>query len=132
MAFAPSAFPMLTALLLVGSLLADAATVTYNFNVTWVPANPDGLYVRPTIGINGQWPLPILRATVGDTVLVVVNNQLGNQSTTLHFHGLYMNGTADMDGPLLVSQCAIVPGQTFTYNFTASPPSSAPIRRRVC
>jgi len=69
-------------------------------------------------GINGQWPLPIMRATVGDQVIVNVDNQLGNQSTTLHFHGLFMNGTSNMDGPAQVSQCGIPPGGTFTYNFT--------------
>ncbi|KAI4198922.1 MAG: hypothetical protein LQ350_004987 [Teloschistes chrysophthalmus] len=76
-------------LLLVSS--AVAATVTYDFNITWVTAQPDG-FSRPTIGINGQWPIPHITATVGDRVIVNVNNQLGNQTTTLHFHGLYMNG----------------------------------------
>jgi FtsP/CotA-like multicopper oxidase with cupredoxin domain len=42
-----------------------------------VRANPDGLQERPTIGINGHWPLPVMTATVGDTVVVTVNNQLG-------------------------------------------------------
>ena len=98
----------------------EAATVTYDFNVTWVRANPDGLFERPTIGINNQWPLPILYASVGDTVIVNVDNQLGNQSTTLHFHGLYMNGTTQMDGPLQVSQCDITSGTKFKYNFTVS------------
>jgi len=59
-----------------------------------------------------------MRATVGDQVIVNVDNQLGNQSTTLHFHGLFMNGTSNMDGPAQVSQCGIPPGGTFTYNFT--------------
>ena len=96
----------------------QAATVTYDFNITWVLANPDGLFERGTIGINGQWPLPQMRATVGDRVIVNVNNQLGNQSTTLHFHGLFMNGSTEMDGPAGVSQCKIPSGASFTYNFT--------------
>jgi iron transport multicopper oxidase len=120
MAISLSNFPILSLLLLVYSLMAEAATVIYNFNITWVSANPDGLRERPTIGINGQWPLPIMYATVGDTIIVNVENQLGNQSTTLHFHGLYMNGTTGMDGALQVSQCAIIPGHGFTYNFTVS------------
>ena len=53
-------------------------------------------------------------------VIVNVDNQLGNQSTTLHFHGLYMNGTTEMDGPLQVSQCDITSGTKFKYNFTVS------------
>ena len=99
-------------------MLARAATVTYNFNITWVTANPDGVFIRPVMGINGQWPIPYITATVGDRVVVNVLNQLGNASTSLHFHGLYMNGTTHMDGPVGVTQCSLPPGTTFTYNFT--------------
>ncbi|KAI9877321.1 MAG: hypothetical protein M1830_004251 [Pleopsidium flavum] len=108
------------ALLLLLGFLAQATTVTYDFNVTWVVTNPDGAFQRPTIGINGQWPLPHITATVGDRVVVNVNNQLGNQSTSLHFHGLYMNGTTHMDGAVGVSQCSIPPGASFTYEFMVS------------
>lgn len=93
------------------------ATVIYNWNITWVTANPDGAFERPTIGINGKWPLPSLTATTGDRVVVNVINQLGNQTTSLHFHGLYMNGSTHMDGPAGVSQCSIPPGASFTYDF---------------
>lgn len=99
---------------------ALAATVVYDFDIGWVLANPDGAFERPTIGINGQWPLPRIEATVGDTVVVHAHNSLGNQSTSLHFHGLFMNGSTHMDGPSQVTQCPIVPGTSFTYNFTVS------------
>jgi iron transport multicopper oxidase len=128
MAISLSHFPISFALLLslITSIVGAATTsytpktVTYDFNITWVTSNPDGAYERTTIGINNQWPLPIITATKGDQIIVNVNNQLGNQTTTLHFHGLFMNGTADMDGPNQVSQCAIQPGTSFTYNFTVS------------
>lgn len=122
MAISLSNFPILPLLLLVWSRVIEGAVITYDYNITWVRANPDGLFERPTIGINGQWPLPVMYATVGDTVIVNVDNQLGNQSTTLHFHGLYMNGTNQMDGPLQVTQCEITPGTTFKYNFTVGYP----------
>jgi iron transport multicopper oxidase len=118
MAISLSYFPILPALLLAFVLATEAATVTYDFNITWVRANPDGAFERPTIGINGRWPLPVMTATKGDRVIVNVNNQLGNQTTTIHFHGLFMNGTTDMDGPAQVTQCGIPPGSQFTYNFT--------------
>jgi iron transport multicopper oxidase len=95
-----------------------AKTVTYNWAITWVSANPDGELVRPVIGINGQWPCPTLKASIGDNVVVNVHNQLGNQSTGLHWHGLYQNGTAAMDGPVGLTQCAIPPGGSQTYSFT--------------
>ena len=108
------------AVLLAFTFLAQAATVNYNFNVTWVKANPDGAFNRPVIGINGEWPIPVMTATVGDRVVVNVVNQLGNVSTSLHFHGLYMNGTTEMDGPVAVTQCAIAPGESFKYDFHVS------------
>lgn len=98
--------------------LSKAATVTYDFNIAWLTSNPDGAFDRPTIGINGQWPIPPIVGNVGDNIVVQVTNQLGNQSTSLHFHGLFMNGTTHMDGPSQVSQCSIAPGSSFTYNFT--------------
>lgn len=99
---------------------ARAGNVTYDFKIGWVTANPDGAKARPVMGINGQWPLPIITANVGDRVVVNVVNDLGNQSTSLHFHGLYQNGTTDMDGPPGVNQCPIAPGATFTYDFEVS------------
>lgn len=104
--------------------ISTAKTVTYDFNIGWVTSNPDGAFDRPTIGINGQWPIPRIEADVGDTVVVHATNQLGNQSTSLHFHGLYQNGTTHMDGPSQVSQCAIAPGSSFTYNFTINQPGT--------
>lgn len=106
---------------LAGSL---AATVTHDFNVTWVNANPDGNFVRPVIGINGKWPIPTIELNMGDRIVINVNNQLGNQSTSLHFHGLFMNGTTQMDGPAGVSQCPIPPGSSFKYNFTVEQPGT--------
>jgi iron transport multicopper oxidase len=102
---------------LLGSIV-QCATVTYDFDVGWTYANPDGQRTRPVMGINGQWPIPPIVVTKGDQVIVNVKNSLGNESTSLHFHGLYMNGTTHMDGPVGVTQCAIVPGSSFTYNFT--------------
>jgi len=108
----------LSALVVSFGFLCHADLVIYNFNITWVTANPDKAFDRPTIGINGHWPLPQITVTKGDRLIVNVNNQLGNQSTSLHFHGLYQNGTNQMDGAVGVTQCGILPGSSFTYNFT--------------
>jgi iron transport multicopper oxidase len=94
-----------------------AATVTFDFDIGWVTANPDGKADRPVIGINSQWPIPAIEVTLGDRVIINVLNSLGNQSTSLHFHGLFMNGSTHMDGPVQVSQCAIPAGSRFTYDF---------------
>ena len=107
-------------LLLAAPVFVSAAIVTYDFNITWVNRNPDNAFERPVIGINGQWPLPMITATLGDRVVVNVQNQLGNQSTSLHFHGLYMNGSSEMDGPVAATQCPIAPGSRFKYDFNVS------------
>ena len=115
--------------------LTDAATINYDWNVEWLTANPDGLAERPVIGINGQWPLPLINVTKGDHIIVNLHNkvrvlresahvceantrQLGNESTSMHWHGLFQRGTTDMDGSGGVNQCDIPPGSSMTYNFT--------------
>ncbi|CAH0023446.1 unnamed protein product [Clonostachys rhizophaga] len=95
-----------------------AKTVTYDFNVSWVNANPDGLYERKVVGINGQWPLPVIEVNKGDRLVVNMYNGLGGKSSSIHFHGMYQNGTNEMDGPSMVTQCPIPPGSSMTYNFT--------------
>lgn len=102
------------------SSLVRGKTIVHDFSVGWVTANPDGAFDRPTIGINGEWPLPLISATVGDHIQVNVKNELGNASTSLHFHGFFQNGTNHMDGAVGVTQCAIPPGSSFTYEFDVS------------
>ena len=91
---------------------------SYTWNIGWVERNPDTLQTRPVIGINGQWPLPTLNVDIGETVTIQLVNQLGNQTTSLHFHGIFQNGTNEMDGPVGLVQCPIGPGETFTQTFT--------------
>ena len=76
-----------------------ASAAVYNWDVTWVLINPDGLLTRSVIGINGQWPPPAIHANVGEQITVVLTNQLGNETTGMHFHGFFQEGTNFMDGP---------------------------------
>ncbi|RAK74980.1 ferro-O2-oxidoreductase [Aspergillus fijiensis CBS 313.89] len=98
--------------------LGQAKTVTYDFNLTWVNANPDGLAERKVIGVNGQWPLPVIEVDKGDRLVVNMYNGLETHNSSIHFHGLYQNGTTSMDGPSMLNQCPVVPGASITYNFT--------------
>jgi iron transport multicopper oxidase len=107
-------------LLLAIGEFAAAKEVVYDFNVTWVTANPDGLAERKIVGINGQWPLPVIEVDKGDRLIVNMYNGLGDKSTSIHFHGMFQNGTNDMDGASMVTQCPIPPGSSFTYNFTVN------------
>jgi iron transport multicopper oxidase len=107
-------------LLALSQSLVLAKDVLYDFNVTWVTANPDGLAERKVAGINGQWPLPVIEVDKGDQLIVSIYNGLGNSNTSIHFHGMYQNGTNAMDGASMLTQCPIPPGASFTYNFTVN------------
>ncbi|CAM6127142.1 unnamed protein product [Calypogeia fissa] len=118
MALWPRAILSRAVTLLLLSGWCAAKTVTYNFDVTWVTGNPDGHTERKVVGVNGQWPLPVIEVNKGDQLVVNMHNGLGDRSATIHFHGMYQNGTNEMDGPSMVTQCPVPPGADFTYNFT--------------
>jgi len=99
---------------------AIAGSVTYDWDIGWTTAAPDG-FSRPVIGINGQWPIPVLECNVGDTVTVNMKNSLGNQNTGIHFHGMTQSGTPQMDGTSMVAQCPVPPGASFTQTFQSLP-----------
>jgi plastocyanin len=71
--------------------------------------------VQEAFAYNGMVPGPQLRAEVGDTVRIVLRNEL-EEPTTIHWHGLYV--PPNMDGVPVISQDAVLPGETFTYEFT--------------
>jgi FtsP/CotA-like multicopper oxidase with cupredoxin domain len=74
------------------------------------------------LSYNGQVPGPEIRVTEGDTVRVIVKNELADQSTAIHFHGVMLPNK--MDGVPFVTQPPIKPGETFTYEFVAKNPGS--------
>lgn len=107
----------LISLLTTGTLLAAtclAKEVKYYWDIGYVQANPDGQMDRQVIGVNGHWPPPPLHVTLNDTLVIETRNSL-EAPTTLHAHGMYQNGTNYMDGPFMVTQCGIPPGQNMTY-----------------
>src|SRR4051812_31207098 len=53
-----------------------------------------------TLGINGSYLGPTLRASQGDPVLINVTNQIG-EATTLHWHGMHLPPAMD-GGPYQV------------------------------
>ncbi|AAS52052.1 ADR132Wp [Eremothecium gossypii ATCC 10895] len=81
-------------------------------------ANPDTLKERPVITCNGEYPWPAVRVKQGDKVSVLLENGFEKWNTSLHFHGMFQNGTNQMDGPEMVTQCPIPPGGSMWYNFT--------------
>jgi FtsP/CotA-like multicopper oxidase with cupredoxin domain/plastocyanin len=64
---------------------------------------------------NGTVPGPQLRAEVGDHVRIILHNELP-EPTTIHSHGLFV--PPEMDGVPVISQPAVMPGESFTYEYT--------------
>ncbi|KAI0849334.1 putative ferroxidase [Daldinia vernicosa] len=102
---------------------SSAKTVTYDWNVTWVFASPDG-FGRPVIGINDAWPCPTIEADVGDFVSINLNNKLGNETTGLHFHGINQIRSNFMDGAVGTNQCPLPPDHSVKYRFYADAPGT--------
>ncbi|KAF8750790.1 Ferroxidase laccase [Rhizoctonia solani] len=84
-------------------------TREYNWTISMRVGAPDGFY-RQMLVVNGQYPGPTIEANEGDTIIVNVKNKLPHVGTSLHWHGLFQNGTAWMDGPAGITQCPIPSG----------------------
>lgn len=66
-------------------------------------------------GYNGEVHGPTIEAVEGDRVRIYVTNKL-IAPTTVHWHGVILN--SGMDGVGGLSQRAILPGETFVYEWT--------------
>jgi FtsP/CotA-like multicopper oxidase with cupredoxin domain len=74
------------------------------------------------LGYNGMWPGPVVRVVEGDKVRMNFTNNL-DETTGVHMHGIDFDDFR-MDGIPFVTQLPIVPGETFSYEFVASPSGS--------
>ena len=69
-------------------------------------------------GYNGQMPGPEIRVREGDTVRITLKNELP-VPTTIHWHGV--NVPNAMDGVAGLNQAPVEPGDSFVYEFVATP-----------
>jgi len=74
------------------------------------------------LGFNKMWPGPAIRVTEGDKVRINVTNNL-DETTGVHMHGIEFDDW-HMDGIPFLTQPPIIPGETFAYEFTATPHGS--------
>ncbi|MGY3053107.1 CopA family copper-resistance protein [Pedobacter sp. UYEF25] len=70
---------------------------------------------KRAIAVNGQIPMPTLTFTEGDTALIYVHNNLKKETTSLHWHGLFLPNR--YDGVPNLTQMPIKPGETHVYKF---------------
>lgn len=76
---------------------------------------------RPVVVFNKTLPGPDIIVYEGQTVIIHVTNKMRSEVLSVHWHGLYQRNTPFMDGVPFITQCPILPGQTFTYKFQAYP-----------
>ncbi|XP_048588242.1 laccase-4 isoform X2 [Nematostella vectensis] len=81
----------------------------------------DGTKPRTIFTINDKFPGPTLEVMEGAEVVVTVVNEMSTEATSLHFHGIHMTNNPWMDGVPYISQCPILPRQSFQYRFVAEP-----------
>jgi len=88
--------------------------VRYDLHVRDTIVNFSGKEKR-AISVNGQIPMPTLTFTEGDIAEIYVHNDLKNEDTALHWHGLFLPNKED--GVPYLTQMPIKPGTTHKYTF---------------
>ncbi|KAF8327832.1 laccase [Amanita rubescens] len=87
--------------------------------------SPDG-FNRSAVVAGGtagsaSMPGPLIVGTKGGQLSLNVIDALTNTTmlttTSIHWHGIFQDGTQWDDGPVGVSQCPIIPGDSFLYQF---------------
>jgi len=83
---------------------------------------PDG-YLRSTTLAGGTFPGPLIQANKGESFALNVVNELKDPemwlSTSVHWHGIFQNGTNYADGTSFVTQCPIAQNHSFLHRFEA-------------
>ncbi|KAB1209571.1 L-ascorbate oxidase [Morella rubra] len=97
--------------------IAEARIRYHKWDVKYEFRSPD-CYKKLVITINGMSPGPTILAQQGDTIIVEVTNSLITENLAIHWHGIRQKGTPWSDGTEAVTQCPLVPGDTFKYQFT--------------
>ncbi|KAJ6622349.1 yellow laccase [Mycena sp. CBHHK59/15] len=96
--------------------IGPSATLTISNSAV----SPDG-FIRSAVLANNALPAPLIAANTGANMLLNVVNKLNDTTmltpTTIVFVSVFQKGSSWADGPAFVSQCPIVPNNSFLYNF---------------
>ena len=100
---------------LMSSSWSFAAVKEYQLVIDESPVNLTGKSLK-RISVNGQFPAPLLEFEEGDDAVIRVKNNLKNQDSSIHWHGLLLPGL--MDGvPGFNGFNGIQPKSEFVYKF---------------
>jgi FtsP/CotA-like multicopper oxidase with cupredoxin domain/plastocyanin len=103
----------------VPTIEADGTKV-FNITVKEVDWEVEPGKIVKAMTYNGTVPGPEIHVNVGDKVRIVVTNEL-SESTSVHFHGIRVPNKYDGVDPY--TQKPIMPGETFTYEWTTVEPA---------
>jgi len=97
----------------------DVREIKLNASITTVNVGTGKSFKAWTY--NGQLPGPEIRVKEGEKIRAVLKNYLP-EGTTIHWHGLPVPNK--MDGVPHITQSPVQPGQSFLYEFKATPPGT--------
>ncbi|XP_012139840.2 uncharacterized protein LOC100881736 [Megachile rotundata] len=72
---------------------------------------------RMALVVNRMLPGPSIQVCINDYVVIDVVNKIKEDAVTVHWHGVYQKGTQYYDGVPDLTQCSILYGKTFRYQF---------------
>jgi len=96
----------------------DGKVKVFNLSVSKIKWQTAPSITVDAYAYNGMVPGPMIRVTEGDRVRVIVKNNMTDESTAVHWHGLLIDNASD--GVPFLTQPPIKPGETYTYEFTAT------------
>ncbi|CAF0774400.1 unnamed protein product [Adineta steineri] len=106
----------LSILSLTNSVVIVNRRIVYHLNASYAQ-NSSSIVL-----INNQMPAPLIEAELNDILVIHVTNNLPeNQRFVIHFHGMHVRQTPQMDGVAFVTQMPIESQQSFTYVLRAYP-----------
>jgi FtsP/CotA-like multicopper oxidase with cupredoxin domain len=95
--------------------IADDGTKVFELTADEIEWETKPGVVKQGMAYNGQIPGPRIDVDLGDKVRIELTNEL-DEPTALHSHGLIVPN--EMDGVPGLTQPSIMPGDSFTYEFT--------------
>ena len=102
-------------------LLIGARTVDYQLTIAQKNITIKGK-TSTALAINDSIPSPTLYFNEGDVARIEVRNNLKNEPTSLHWHGLLLPN--DQDGVPFLTTPQINPGSSLTYHFPLTHPGT--------
>jgi FtsP/CotA-like multicopper oxidase with cupredoxin domain len=90
-------------------ILPGAQTTVWRYEAVLLKGDPLSLQTLPDSYVG-----PIIRARRSQNVRIIFHNELPDQASIVHWHGLHVSPEMDAH-----PRYAIAPGQTYVYEFTA-------------